>query len=66
MQASTKEPENRQLAQKYADRCVELLERAVKLGFKEWERLAPGSDFDPVRGHPGFQQLLALNRKAPD
>jgi serine/threonine protein kinase/tetratricopeptide (TPR) repeat protein len=66
VQANAREPGDRQLAQKYADRSVELLERAVKLGFKEWERLAPGSDFDPVRGHPGFQQILARNRKTPD
>lgn len=49
--------DRQQLARQYTERSIELLRQALTLGFKAEDRLAPGSDFDPVREDPGFQAL---------
>jgi tetratricopeptide (TPR) repeat protein len=46
------------LAHQYAERCLALLAKAVQCGFTDLDRLQPGSDFDPVRADPKFQELL--------
>ncbi|MGL4553223.1 MAG: hypothetical protein ACRC33_18820, partial [Gemmataceae bacterium] len=50
----------------YADRAVELLKKAVALGFKAPARLAKDADLAPLRGRDDFKMLLAeLGRKPP-
>ncbi len=46
------------LARRYADRCLVLLATALRWGFDEFERLQPGTDFDPVRAEPRFRELI--------
>lgn len=46
------------LVKRYGSRCVELLGRSFDRGFNDRDRLAPGSDFDPVRERADFQELL--------
>jgi tetratricopeptide (TPR) repeat protein len=43
---------------RYAARSAGLLRRAIELGFKDSDRLVPGTDFDPVRDRPDFRELL--------
>jgi tetratricopeptide (TPR) repeat protein len=42
----------------YGKRSVELLGKAAELGFKDWSRVGPGSDFDPVRDREDFKTLM--------
>ncbi len=44
--------------QKYGDRAVELLRRAVKGGFPDLEILESDNDLDPLRDRPDFQELI--------
>jgi serine/threonine protein kinase/tetratricopeptide (TPR) repeat protein len=44
--------------QKYGDRAVELLLRAVQGGFADLEILESDTDLDPLRDRPDFQELI--------
>ena len=44
--------------QKYGDRAVDLLRRAVKGGFANLEILESDNDLDPLRDRPDFQELI--------
>jgi eukaryotic-like serine/threonine-protein kinase len=43
----------------YADRAVELLRKAVALGYKDTDRLAKDTDLDCLRDRDDFKKLLA-------
>lgn len=43
----------------YADRAMELLQEAVKAGFKDAAHMAKDTDLDPLRGREDFKKLLA-------
>ena len=45
------------LSKRYADRAVQLLNKAIDLGYRRLDRIGPGSDFDPVRSHPKFPKV---------
>jgi tetratricopeptide (TPR) repeat protein len=45
--------------QEYADRAMELLEKAVKAGYKDAAHMAKDTDLDPIRGREDFKKLLA-------
>jgi serine/threonine protein kinase/tetratricopeptide (TPR) repeat protein len=50
----------------YAGRAVELLSKAVALGYKDSSRLAKEADLRPLRDRDDFKQLLAgLEKKLP-
>lgn len=38
----------------YTDRCLELLKKAITLGYRRLEYIGPGTDFDSVRDDPRF------------
>jgi len=46
------------LARRYADRAVDLLRQAVEKGYKDFDHMRKDTDLDPVRQHPGFQELV--------
>jgi tetratricopeptide (TPR) repeat protein len=48
----------------YADRAMELLQKAVKAGYKDADHMAKDSDLDPLRTRPDFQSLLESLPKA--
>jgi serine/threonine protein kinase/tetratricopeptide (TPR) repeat protein len=53
--------------QEYADRAMQLLQRAVKAGFNNAARLRKNPDLDPLRAREDFQKLIAgLEKKAAD
>lgn len=54
--ASTKIADKKQ---EYADRAMELLQHAVKAGYKDAAHLAKDSDLDPLRNREDFKKLLA-------
>jgi tetratricopeptide (TPR) repeat protein len=43
----------------YADRAMELLQRAVKAGYKDAAHMAKDTDLDVLRGREDFKKLLA-------
>ncbi len=45
--------------QEYADRAMDLLQRAVKAGYKNAAHLARDTDLGPLRGRDDFKKLLA-------
>ena len=45
--------------QEYADRAMELLQKAVKVGFTDAAHIANDTDLDPLRGREDFMKLLA-------
>ncbi len=45
--------------QEYADRAMELLQKAVKAGFKNAAHMAKDTDLDPLRVRADFKKLLA-------
>ena len=50
----------------YAERAVELLQKAVKAGWKDAAHMKKDSDFDSLRDRADFQKLLAdLEAKFP-
>ncbi len=52
--------------QEYADRAMELLQRAVKAGYKDTAHMEKDTDFAPLRGRDDFKKLLAdLEAKFP-
>jgi tetratricopeptide (TPR) repeat protein len=55
---SPQEPEREALIRKYGERCVALVQQAIKNGFTDTSRLGAGGDFDPVRARTDFQELL--------
>ena len=55
--AAANETRRDELAEQFARRSIELLTRATDAGFDEFDRLGPGTDFDPVRQRPDFQKL---------
>ena len=46
-----------------AEEAITLLERAVAAGFGHWNWIENDSDFEPLRGNPRFQALLAKKEK---
>jgi serine/threonine protein kinase len=53
------------LASAYADRCLELLKEAIRLGYPDVSRLRTDSAFEAVRARPDFQAIVkALERPA--
>jgi tetratricopeptide (TPR) repeat protein len=50
--------ESHYLTRVYADRSVELLKDAIRLGYCNPERLTEEKDFDSIRGRPDFQELV--------
>ncbi len=53
--ASGKSADNKQA---YADRAMELLQKAVKAGFKDAAHMKKDPDLDPLRGRDDFKKLL--------
>ena len=52
--------------QEYADRAMELLQKAVKAGYKDAAHMKTDTDLDPLRGRDDFKKLLAeLSAKSP-
>jgi tetratricopeptide (TPR) repeat protein len=49
--------------QKYGDRAVELLRRAIKGGFANLEMLESDPDLDPLRERPDFRELIKTLEK---
>jgi tetratricopeptide (TPR) repeat protein len=50
----------------YADRAMELLQRAVNAGYQDASRVARDQDLDPLRARDDFKKLLAeLAKKSP-
>jgi eukaryotic-like serine/threonine-protein kinase len=49
--------------QEYADRAMELLQKAVKAGYKDAARMAKDTDLDSLRGREDFKKLLAEMEK---
>jgi serine/threonine protein kinase/tetratricopeptide (TPR) repeat protein len=45
--------------QEYADRAMELLQQAVKAGYRDAAHIKQDSDLDSLRGRDDFKQLLA-------
>ncbi len=45
------------------EEAIGLLERAVAAGFGHWNWIENDTDFEPLRGHPRFQALLAHGEK---
>ena len=43
----------------YADRAMELLQKAVKAGWHDAAHIANDSDLDPLRNREDFKKLLA-------
>ena len=54
--AATKDDDTRQ--QKYADRAMEMLNQAVKAGWKDATQTGKDTDLDPLREREDFKQLL--------
>jgi eukaryotic-like serine/threonine-protein kinase len=51
--------------QEYADRAMEMLQKAVKAGYKDAAHMKKDTDLDPLRGREDFKKLLAeLETKA--
>jgi tetratricopeptide (TPR) repeat protein len=50
--------------QEYADRAMELLQKAVKAGYKDAAHMAKDPDLDPLRDRADFKQLLDSLAKA--
>jgi hypothetical protein len=44
--------------QEYADRAMELLQKAVKAGFRNVAHMARDSDLDGLRGRDDFKKLM--------
>ena len=52
--------------QSYANRAVEMLQKAVKVGYKDAAHMREDSDLDPIRERDDFKKLLAdLEKKFP-
>ena len=51
--------------QEYADRAMELLQKAVQAGYKNASLMAKDTDLDPLRDREDFKKLLA-SLPAPD
>jgi eukaryotic-like serine/threonine-protein kinase len=50
----------------YADRAMELLQKAVKSGYKDAVHMAKDTDLDSLRGREDFKKLMAeLEKKSP-
>src|SRR5262249_30109014 len=47
-----------EVREKYAVRAIQLLERAVQLGYRDREALASDATLAPIRFRPDFQRLL--------
>jgi tetratricopeptide (TPR) repeat protein len=45
--------------QEYADRAMELLQKAVKTGYADTAHMAKDTDLDPLRNREDFKKLLA-------
>ena len=52
--------------QEYADRAMELLKKAVKLGYKDAAHLKTDTDLDPLREREDFKKLLAELEKGAE
>ena len=60
--ASTKIADKKQ---EHADRAMELLQKAVKAGYKDAAHMAKDTDLDPLRGREDFKKLMVeLETKA--
>ncbi len=44
--------------QEYADRAMELLQKAVKAGWSDGAHMAKDTDLDPIRGREDFKKLI--------
>ena len=52
--------------QEYADRAMDLLQRAVKAGYNNAAHMAKDTDLDPIRGRDDFKNLIKdLAKKSP-
>ena len=61
--ASTKIADNKN---EYADRAMELLQKAVNAGFNNAARMATDPDLDPIRPRTDFKKLVdELAKKSP-
>ena len=61
--ASGKSADNKQ---QYADRAMDMLQQAVKAGYKDVAHMATDSDLDPIRGRDDFKKLIAkLQKEVP-
>ena len=45
--------------QEYADRAMEMLQKAVNAGYKDATLMAKNTDLDPLRDRDDFKKLLA-------
>ena len=52
--------------QEYADRAMDLLQKAVKAGYNDAAHMAKDTDLDPIRGREDFKKLIEeLAKKSP-
>ena len=52
--------------QEYADRAMELLQKAIKAGWNDAAHMAKDTDLDSIRGREDYKKLIeGLARKAP-
>jgi eukaryotic-like serine/threonine-protein kinase len=52
--------------QVYADRAMDLLQKAIKAGYNNAVHMAKDTDLDPIRGRDDFKTLIeALTKKSP-
>ena len=49
--------------EEYAKRAVELLQQAVKAGYKNAAHVTKDTDLDPLRGREDFKKLMAEMKK---
>lgn len=54
-----------ELIVEYSDRCLEILQQAFDLGFRDFKRPWPGSDFDPIRSDQRFVEMVSKARQRP-
>ncbi len=58
--------QERDKKQEYADRAMDLLQKAVKAGYNDAAHMAKDTDLDPIRGRDDFKKLIEeLAKKSP-
>jgi tetratricopeptide (TPR) repeat protein len=51
-------PKSHELAERYRQKAVQLLNRGIELGFDDFSRVVPGGDFTPVYASAEYRRLV--------